>query len=948
MTGIHQYVVSKRLIDAIKDVLGFNKLTSLQKKAFVSILNGKNVLIIAPTGSGKTEAALIPIFQKLLSERNGNGVKVLYITPLRALNRDMFRRFIDFSKYLGFRIDIRHGDTTYYQRRKHLKNPPDILITTPESLQALLAAPKMKYNLRSVKFVVVDEVHELLDNKRGTQLSVGLERLDNIAEQEVQRIGLSATINCPIEAANFLFGTKSKEYEIIREESERGLRVSIDFPELIKLDDSIWTFSLASPLFLTAIKKVGDTLNTKEGSICFVNTRLFAEIASTVLNELGFKDVGIHHSSLSKEFRVETESNFKDGKIRGIVATSSLELGIDIGHVSFVIQLGSPRLISKFLQRIGRSQHSIERPAVGQIVVTSFDDLLESISIINLAKKGIIEKCNIYKCALDVLVHQIVGIVLENQKTTIEDIWNILKNSYSFRNLGFEKFLEVLHFLNSLNYIKIVNKNNITFTSRSREYYYSNLSTIEESKKYVIIDTASGKRIGTIDEDFVMKELDEESVFIVAGRRWSVLEIDYEKAIVKVKAVYEKKGNIAKWAGELIPVSYEVAINVKNLLRKYIKDLTIHENYYENILTEAAFNFLKNTMLKLVNDKDSYYNKFIKSDIFIEYGDGIAIVYTFFGSKVNETLGYLLSGLLSARFGRKVTFVTDPYRIFLNIGSKMNVKYVIETLRDIDPDYIEILLKKILLETNLFLWKFNSVCKRMGIIKREKSVSKALLLKLLEIYRDTIVTEEAFNEIFQRILDIEKTKQILAEVKENKLLIDNKIYPLSLLSKITTIIGEYEESVAFLVENKIVENIVRKRLESRDLIFICLNCYKWITQRKVKFLENEIKCPFCGSKFIGISKSRNLKSLKKLIGKLKSSSELNYNDKKIYNNLIMSANLTLRFGKAAAYALAGEGIGVNTAARVLKGFNGELSKLILEIIKAEKNFMRTRQYWRSE
>ncbi len=309
---------TNQFLESLFGKFGFSKLTEIQKKASPKILQKKDCLVIAPTGSGKTECSVIPIFSLLKNSKKTGKIKVLYITPLRALNRDVFRRITKYAHYYELSIEIRHGDTTQKDRRKIRDNPPDILITTPETLVILLTQIKMLNALSDLEWIVIDEVHELLASERGSQLSLSIERLQLNSKYPLTKIGLSATIGNFAEAGKFVVGTKRK-CEIIRDTSVRKYDVEIKYVNgtisdvAEKIIDYVLELGLDSPILL------------------FTNTRGEAEFLASILKEKSSITIELHHGSLSKEVREETEFTLREGKRGIVVCTSSLELGLDIG-----------------------------------------------------------------------------------------------------------------------------------------------------------------------------------------------------------------------------------------------------------------------------------------------------------------------------------------------------------------------------------------------------------------------------------------------------------------------------------------------------------------------------------------------------------------------------------------------------------------------------------------
>ncbi|HKZ62982.1 MAG TPA: DEAD/DEAH box helicase, partial [Thermoplasmata archaeon] len=330
-------LLSPRVRGSLAEI-GIKAPTAPQAAAIPRIAAGRNVLIISPTGSGKTEAGLLPILDRLAA-REKLGIGCIYVTPLRALNRDMQRRIEWWAQKLGIRTEIRHGDTPQSARRKQAVKPPDLLVTTPETLQAILPARVMRQHLKWVRHVIVDEVHQLAKDRRGIQLTVALERLRQVAG-DFQRIGLSATVGNPEEVAA-LFGGDSP-LEIIQVAPPKRMEYRVEWPKPNDED-----FELARQLFITpevaaSLTFMQDSIDEHRSTLVFVNSRMNAELLGSRFGMLE-KSVGVHHGSLPREAREKAEAEFKAGSLKALVATSTLELGIDIGSVDHALQYMSPR-----------------------------------------------------------------------------------------------------------------------------------------------------------------------------------------------------------------------------------------------------------------------------------------------------------------------------------------------------------------------------------------------------------------------------------------------------------------------------------------------------------------------------------------------------------------------------------------------------------------------------
>ncbi len=465
---------------------GIAEPSEIQTRTIPAILNGKNVLVIAPTGTGKTYAAMLPVFQLFLQSRSEHevaGISILYITPLRALNRDLFRRLAERGEELGIKVQVRHGDTTASARALQAKFPPNMLITTPETLQAILPGKKMKQHLKHVKWVVVDEVHEFATDKRGIQLSLALERLRNITETKFQRIGLSATVGEPEKVAQFLVGT-SGSVEVVRSTSVRKPKIETEYVEPNDQDKKDAGRIGVPPSTIARVRRIAELISDHESTLVFTNTREHAEALGALIQALG-KDlpVKVHHGSLSREIREEVEKQFQAGELSGVVCTSSLELGIDIGSVDFIVQYMSPREATRLIQRVGRSGHKITGIPKGTIISGSADDILESAILIQRANSERLEKLRMHERALDVLAHQIVGIVMDQGATPLDNILETVRRSYAYRDLDTETFLSVIKQLEDERILTRRAETVAARSARTYRYYFENLSVIPDVKR---------------------------------------------------------------------------------------------------------------------------------------------------------------------------------------------------------------------------------------------------------------------------------------------------------------------------------------------------------------------------------------------------------------------------------------------------------------------------------
>ena len=414
--------------------------TPAQVQGWPAIASGGNVLIQAPTGSGKTLAAFLYGIDQL--DRNpGGGLRLLYVSPLKALNYDVERNLRGPLAGLqsDLRVGVRTGDTTQKERRELVKEPPDILITTPESLFLMLTS-QARETLRSLETVIVDEVHAVAGTKRGAHLALSLERLDALLAKPAQRIGLSATQRPLAEIGRFVSG--DRPIQLV----DAGTRKELDLEVVVPLDDmrepteagSIWPSIY--PAMLELVK-------AHRSTIVFVNSRRLAERLAIRLNELAEEEIArAHHGSLAREQRVIIEEDLKAGRIPCLVATSSLELGIDMGAVDLVIQVESPKSVARGLQRVGRAGHELGSTSKGRIFPKFRADLLESAVVARAMRGGEIEETKIPRNPLDVLAQQIVAIVAEDE-IEVSALHRLVRGAYPFSDLSLTQLENVLDML---------------------------------------------------------------------------------------------------------------------------------------------------------------------------------------------------------------------------------------------------------------------------------------------------------------------------------------------------------------------------------------------------------------------------------------------------------------------------------------------------------------------
>jgi ATP-dependent Lhr-like helicase len=752
--------------------------TLVQKEAIPLILSGKNTVVIAPTGSGKTEAALLPVLEKIHGER---GIAALYITPLRALNRDISKRVEWWCERAGITHAVRHGDTSQFERGKQSRNPPQLMILTPETLQAVLVGKVLRTHLANVKYVIVDELHELVDSKRGAQLSLALERLGLIAN--FQRIGISATISNEEEAGKILCGV-GREFSIASAGKKREMDISI-----LKVPGS----------GEKAFEKIAGMLGGKQ-RILFVNTRSTAESLATYLNLKAedAENIDVHHGSLAAALRINTEKEFKEGKIHTLVATSSLELGMDIGGIDEIIQFGSPRQVARMVQRVGRSGHGVERLPRGVILAPDLDDYFESLAILKKFDEGYLEERKAVRGAMDVIAHQVVGLLMDCGRMERKKIYEILSKAYSF-GISFEEFERVLLQLEKERII-FVNGEEISFGKHGREYYFYNLTTIPKERKFALRDRITNRIIASLDEVFVATLTPGDS-FSSKGKVWNVVEIGEE---LIAEPASSADFIVPDWVGEEIPVEWEVAQEAARIRKKEIKDASA------------------------------------ENEIRIEINGEIAVMHAPFGNKVNDLLARVFTMRLSEKLRFEVRAVADPYRILFKFSYPIREEWFegIFQIHDVKLEAEQALEGSSLLRAN-----FLHVGRLFGMFGEDAEISD----RFVRFMRGTPVYEETLNTIFRKRMSVEGAKRVVDGVRSGKLRVNiekrEKLSDIALLGiarmKGGGIAGEFEPRESIL-------KMFREEIERKHVGLKCLNCG---ASRKtiLKSVDVEkLKCHKCG------------------------------------------------------------------------------------------------------
>ncbi len=913
MTGFT--LLDERLQDLLRR-RGITEPTEPQQKAIPAILSGQNILLVAPTGIGKTEAAMLPVLQKLASSRR-SGIRCIYITPLRALNRDLLKRLKEFGEAVGLVVAVRHGDTPQSERAAQSKSPPDVLITTPETLQILFTGSMLRQHLAHVRHVIVDEIHELAEDERGAQLAVGLERLVSIAG-EFQRIGLSATVGSVEEVASFLGGV-DRAVSILTISAVKDIKVSVESPPADERDKPLADRLQTDLKHIACMKRCKELVEQHRSTLFFVNTRDSAE-ALGVRYHVWDEDfrVGVHHGSLSKEIRVQMEDDFKSEQLKGLICTSSLELGIDVGSADFTIQFESPRQVTRLIQRVGRSGHRIGETSIGTIIATKPTEIAESLVISRRAMVEDLEKLHIRSNPFSVLANQLAAMTLAERRIEKDRAFGLITRAHPFRKLLRKDFEEVLQTLADLHVLWNDEK---VFRGKpgGRKYFYENISMIPDERTYKIRDISSRGVIGTLDERFVATYAEPYSTFVTRGRTWRVVELTEDEVIAE--QVHEL-GATPSWMGEEIPVPYEVAQEVGAMRRLRAMELYPGDENTKKQLIE---------WIKGQGDMPVPTDKLVT----VEQGEGVIVINCCFGSKVNETIAKLVGGMLTARFGESIGVQADVYSIVLETPRAVMASDVVRVLRETDPASLHQLMRLLVRNSAYLRWQFVHVAKKFGAVEKGADYKMLNLSKLVDVFEHSPIFEEAVAKVLWEDMDIDGTENVLRRIADGT--VELRVGALSPIG--SEAIGTRKELMQPQRADRAVLNALKERLMKEDVVMVCLNCR---TQKRasVGHLPERIGCAKCGGVLLAALQPY-VKSQFAVLKKGASTEEEKKDLRRIYKN----ANLVLAKGRRAVMALVGRGVGPDTAARILEKSSEDEDEFLRDILAAEINYARTKRFW---
>lgn len=728
-----------------------------QRSMFKHFYEQDSTLLIVPTGGGKTLASFLPSLVDLQTYPR-KGLHTLYISPLKALTNDVQRNLLDPIQEMDLRVEVavRTGDTSTYKRQRQRNNPPHILLTTPESLLLLLSYSSAKEFFKPLKAIIIDEVHSLANTKRGDLLSLALAQLHLFASKTI-RIGLSATVAKPTLLAEWLAQGKNK-VQVVEVETKQKPKIQILNKSFIPYSGFMGTY---------AVTDIYQLISQHTLSLIFVNTRAQAELIFQqlwLINDNNYP-IALYHGSLDKQLRLKTEYLMVSGNLKAIVSTSALELGIDWGNVDLVIQLGAPHGISRLLQRIGRSNHQINKPSKAQLVPTHCFDALECQAAIDSINKNHLDGENFRDGSLDVVVQFIINCAC-SQPISATQLYQTICSAFPYRNLSKKIFGKLFQFAINGGYtlqhydqyhrLQLVNKTFYQATNpKVIRRHRQNIGTIIESARLRIkvLNKRKSKIVGEIEEAFI-QQLSPGEHFLFGGEILEFIRI--RDLFVEAKKTKQEKPKIPSYLGGSLPLSTSLADEVHQLLNDAARWTELPKNVQEWLMLQKKFSDLPTKNLLLVEQFEYRKTNYL-------------VCYPFAGKRANYTLGMLITRHLERLHLKPISFKATDYGLAVNTMRKLDESIIKELFTiQVAEEEIEHWLK----ESPLLKRCFREVAIISGLTERQSAgkrktmkqvtFSTDLIYDVLTRYEpEHILLAVTYEDVIKTFLDIDRILEVL-------------------------------------------------------------------------------------------------------------------------------------------------------------------------------------------
>jgi len=792
------------------------------------IHDDENVLVASPTGSGKTLSAFASIINELLikSKQNKleNTVYCLYVSPLKSLANDIHRNLevplegVDKiaqqkgHKAVEIRHAIRHGDTSSADRQKMLETTPHILNTTPETLAILLDSPKFREKLRTVEYVVVDEIHSLAEGKRGTHLSVSLERLEELAYSSPTRIGCSATVEPLDKMAEFLVGWNAegdepREYNVVDTRFVRDFDIKLHCPT----DDLIHTPN--DQIQDGFYGKLHSLIQDHENTLVFTNTRSGAERVLHNLRErhdcYDDENSGCHHGSLGKGSRKEIEEKLKRGDVDFVTTSTSLELGVDMPHIDLVVQVGSPKSVAGLLQRIGRAGHSLGQKVEGRVIALDRDELIECAVMLKKAKEGFIDRVFVPENAQDVLAQHVYGMAI-NRVWKEEEMVRVIKSAYPYRNYKYEDWKRLVKYLTA-SYEGMEDRNVYAKIWRDEndppggEYHYSefetdetligkrgrmarpiymqNIGTIPDSFSCDVFIRGTDDWVGDLDENY-LDGLEKGDVFVLGGSNY---EFKYRRGSKVYVDPTNEAPTVPSWFSERLPLSYDLGREILRFKREMVERVRDDDEAARSWL--SGFPIDSNSVesiLRIFDEQLRYAGEIsistdeqfvVEQVVDVEAERRHYYFHSNYGRKFNDGMSRIVAHEASRRIGTnvKISVADNGFALSVPSNRKMDVYDIVESVR---PENADDILREALRGSELLKRYFRINATRSLMILRNykgnsksaarQQVSSDMLINYAEDLDRFAVLDETYREVMEDKLDIEHVKDVLRGIHDGE------------------------------------------------------------------------------------------------------------------------------------------------------------------------------------
>lgn len=779
----------------------FKGLTEPQAYALPLIHGGQNVLVSSPTGSGKTLTAFLTVINELYAlQKKGaleDRIYAVYVSPLKALANDIHRnleeplqQMTELAATIGeeppaIRVGVRSGDTSASERQRQARRPPHIYITTPESLAIVLSAPKFREKFGGVRWVIVDEIHEVCSSKRGVLLSVTLERLQEQVGTDFTRIGLSATIAPIEEVAKYLAGFrdgKLREMNVVEVESRKSLDLAVVCPvrDLTEVDLESANARMYALL--------SDLIQAHRTTLIFTNTRSGTEHVSFKLKERGVEDLEAHHGSLSKVTRLDVEDKLKKGLLKAAVSSTSLELGIDIGFIDLVVQIGSPKSVAKGLQRIGRAGHAYGDTSRGRMVVFEPWDLVECATLVKAAYDNRIDRVDIPRNSLDVLAQVLVGMSLE-KRWDAKEAYELVRRSHAYHDLPWKDFESVINYLASRNpdvrvYAKIwYDEEEKRFGKKrdARMIYFTNVGTIPEEGTYHVF-SERGTPLGELSEGFV-EYLKVNDVFVLGGRTYQFLRA--RGTTIYVKDAAGRRPTVPSWTGEMLPRTFDLSLLVGQFRRELAAKIDaagedgaiawLMEDYRVDAGSARSLVSFVQEQRIVISELPTDRQLLVEGYVDVK-GNRNVIFHFPFGRRTNDALSRAYAYRLSQRTKTNVRVSVTDDNFMLTVPKRVDLKGLGKI---VSSEELEEVLKKAVRNTELFKQRFRHCATRSFMILRnykgrEVSIGRQQMrsqrvLDWLHEIEDFPVIRETYNEVLNMVMDLHHAREVLERIETGEL-----------------------------------------------------------------------------------------------------------------------------------------------------------------------------------